>query len=384
MDRPYTIEWLADGTYDVHCPSGDVVQEDMQCQAFLDFLTWASHQPDSPHPGLQIPARSHFFCEPGRLIEHLKATGQLLHTLRPTPQSQRCVSRGTVRHIRDGQKPLVNMLKAAQNARDAEYEAIAPDALGIERSGFTGTHSNVYITEPLIEQLNRRMQDDKDDARRVSSWPIERCFVYLDISDFSKQLPGQQVLIINSIVAVAQNRAHWTVESWPEVLASRDSIEAMMCIGDGYIFVLDNPQRTVIFAAALAYLIEVLNAHKITDVTYHFRMSAHIGSVYSFWDPGRSGWNYIGEGINGGQRVLGAIGKDTDNVLFISGEMRQRLISTSDPSGHLPPLLDSLQNRGRRADKHGNHWRVYELNHMGLMVPVFQKMTANLKNTQDT
>jgi hypothetical protein len=26
-------------------------------------------------------------------------------------------------------------------------------------------------------------------------------------------------------------------------------------------------------------------------------------------------------------------------------------------------LLRSLENKGRRADKHGNLWRVYQLNH---------------------
>ena len=30
-------------------------------------------------------------------------------------------------------------------------------------------------------------------------------------------------------------------------------------------------------------------------------------------------------------------------------------------------ILDSLSNRGRKADKHGTYWRVFELNHCALI-----------------
>ena len=52
------------------------------------------------------------------------------------------------------------------------------------------------------------------------------------------------------------------------------------------------------------------------------------GPVYTFWDTGRGAWNYIGEGINGGNRVLGVIGKDQDDVVFVSAEVRQELIES--------------------------------------------------------
>jgi hypothetical protein len=92
----------------------------------------------------------------------------------------------------------------------------------------------------------------------------------------------------------------------------------------------------------------------------------HYGPVYSFWDPGRKDWNDIGDGINGGQRVLAAVGKETDDVVFISGEVRQQLTAMDRGDSPYPQILAALHNRGRKADKHGNPWRVYEVNHTGL------------------
>ena len=98
-----------------------------------------------------------------------------------------------------------------------------------------------------------------------------------------------------------------------------------------------------------------------------------LGLVRTFWDPGRRDWNYIGDGINGGQRVLSAIGKDADDVVFVSGQVRQRVLGGAlGADAHTEPgrsVITHLQNRGRRLDKHGYPWRVYQLNHSSL-VPV--------------
>ena len=155
-------------------------------------------------------------------------------------------------------------------------------------------------------------------------------------------------------------------------------MEAMICIGDGYIYVFDNPSFACVFASCLAYLIEVLVARKSVPVGYHFRMSVHADPVYSFWDPGRGGWNYIGDGINGGQRVLGAIGKDVDDVLFISSQIKQSLTANYDGTEIYSLLLNGLQNKGRRADKHGNSWRVYEVNHTSSMSAFLSGLIRNM------
>jgi hypothetical protein len=94
-------------------------------------------------------------------------------------------------------------------------------------------------------------------------------------------------------------------------------------------------------------------------------MSVHLGKVYRFWDrfgglgsdDGR--WNYIGEGITDGERVLSAIGKDRDDVVFISAEARKVIRANGDPRG----IMDWFENRGTHKDKHGQGRRVYEVNH---------------------
>jgi class 3 adenylate cyclase len=134
--------------------------------------------------------------------------------------------------------------------------------------------------------------------------------------------------------------------------------EAALCIGDGYIYVWNEAIGATRFAANLASEIErSVAAGKAPD--FHFRMGVHVGPVRWFRDPGRDGWNYTGGGINGGNRVLSAIGKETDDVVFVSGEVRRAIAKDNEKS----PLLQALHNRGRRADKHGKPWRVYELNH---------------------
>jgi hypothetical protein len=92
---------------------------------------------------------------------------------------------------------------------------------------------------------------------------------------------------------------------------------------------------------------------------FHFRMGLHVGPVRWFWDPRYQRWNYVGQGINGGNRVLSAIGKETDDVVFVSGDVRAA-IRAEQVGSTLPKFM---HNRGRRADKHNRLWRVYELNH---------------------
>ena len=149
-------------------------------------------------------------------------------------------------------------------------------------------------------------------------------------------------------------------------MTPKANLRAQICIGDGYIFVLRDPWKAAFFAAYLANLIENLAANDKLPVTFHFRMGAHVGMVYSFYDPGRNDWNFIGDGINGGQRVLGAVGKDTDDVLYISAQLRQAMVKQARPQ-HFPDIVQDAHNRGRKADKHGNPWRVYEINHSSLM-----------------
>jgi hypothetical protein len=96
-------------------------------------------------------------------------------------------------------------------------------------------------------------------------------------------------------------------------------------------------------------------------------MGLHYGPVYSFWYPGRKNWNYVGDGINGGSRVLSAIGKDVDDVIFISWQVRQKIVADLQEANDGGCTFDgNIQNRGRKKDKHGKPWRVFELDHLSM------------------
>jgi hypothetical protein len=106
-------------------------------------------------------------------------------------------------------------------------------------------------------------------------------------------------------------------------------------------------------------------------IEFHFRISVHVGPVYRFWDRfaggGKEGrWNYIGEGITEGERVLSAIGKDKDDIVYLSASTRKKIRAERE---HNSPYNATpwLQNRGRQEDKHKKLRGVYEINHTGWM-----------------
>jgi hypothetical protein len=99
------------------------------------------------------------------------------------------------------------------------------------------------------------------------------------------------------------------------------------------------------------------------------------GPVHRFWDrfgaPGNKSagrWNYVGEGITEGERVLTAIGKDKEDVIFISAKTRTIILGDYLRDQNSPHNATRwLQNRGRQRDKHGKFRSVYEINHTGWM-----------------
>ena len=67
----------------------------------------------------------------------------------------------------------------------------------------------------------------------------------------------------------------------------------------------------------------------------------------------------MGDGINGGKRVLDAIGRDADDLVFISDEVRSEILRL--PSDVHQTFAAAMRNRGRHRDKHDRPWRIYEL-----------------------
>jgi class 3 adenylate cyclase len=237
----------------------------------------------------------------------------------------------------------------------------APENVWGASDGILQKDSGLWVTEEVLSEIAAKYIDESSDIRRLFAQPLTRSFVYFDVSDFSMHPPGQQVLLIRSLISVATQQDHWSITG-----IGKQDIEAMLCIGDGYIFVFRDPGLATYFAGYLARLVEMAVALKMVPVKFHFRIGVHVGPVYCFWDPGRKDWNYIGEGINEGKRVLEAIGKDVDDVVFISGELREELDKYFRQGGRGQSILPHLQNRGRRKDKHEQLRRVYELNHTAL------------------
>lgn len=229
--------------------------------------------------------------------------------------------------------------------------------------------SDVTVSDALVEKMQETIEDEQSDLRSLSSRPVKRGFVFVDLSDFSRMGSGVQQLVVMSLVKLVEI-AEW--KRWGGRL--QDHLYAKLCIGDGYVYVLDGGFTAAYLGAYLAKLIESRVA-EATIPEFHFRMGVHVGDVRRFWDPGRKDWNYVGDGINGGSRVLSAIGKEVDDVVFISGETRQEIMQYEAPKGKAQRqaasrveglrsvLLSNLENKGRRADKHGELWRVYQLNH---------------------
>jgi class 3 adenylate cyclase len=336
---------------------GVPVSEDPNDQNYLDFLHWASTQ-DTRSEGYPFSGVGYFFTEIRPLVEHLKKFGAHLYVSRDG--ETRFVQCGSERPFSTLRHRFFNLPKGKAWPEDSEHEVSGFG--GREKHGLKSVDSSTWLTQELVDLINREIQDDTSEIRKVSTWAVERSFVYIDVADFSKMPPGQQVLVINSIVKMVDDKDLWAAGAPSD---ARANVLAMMCIGDGYIFVFKDANEAAFFAAYLAHLVEVLLAGGKLPVEFHYRMGAHVGKVFSFYDPGRKDWNYIGDGINGGQRVLGAI-KEADDLLFISSQLRKAITPTSGNPG-LSEIITNSINRGRRPDKHGKMWRVYEINHTNVM-----------------
>jgi hypothetical protein len=363
MAAEYDFKKHSDGTVEIKKGDGSLVPDEASDQRFLDFLTWNSMQKPVPYPEVCPTSQLYFYNKVPDVVEHFKKFASLIGaTLNSRDDPSRHIHKGPSFQVSTGKVHTFYRLDKA--VPFPSHPDIVFTGFGAtEKSGFSSVISSVAVTGELLALLENELSDEDSGVRRVSSWSVSRCFVYLDVSDFSKMPAGHQLLVINSIVRAVETSGYW------EMPAARDAkrdLVAQICIGDGYIFVLRDPWKAAFFAAYLANLIELLAANDALPVVFHFRMGAHTGKVYSFFDPGRKDWNYIGDGINGGQRVLGAVGKETDDVLYISAELRQAMVKRRKPQ-HFPDIVHDAHNRGRKADKHGNPWRVYEINHSSLM-----------------
>jgi hypothetical protein len=258
--------------------------------------------------------------------------------------------------------------------------AIRPEEEGPQNpTGIKGDFSLLWVPSSLFQSLSNVFTtgDERHPLWCVSSRQVKRAFVYLDISRFSKFPPGQEALIINTLVGLLNEPRWWSNHEPAEAL---NSMEAQLCIGDGYIYVFPDPLKATLFAGWLAELIQQLVPRRTAmgsrglAVAFHFRMGVHYGAVYRFWDPGRRDWNYIGDGINGGNRVLSVIDKKFDDILFVSDAVVDEFIARAPHQGLYANVRECLDSRGCQEDKHGRGWRVFVLNHTRLCAGLLENI----------
>jgi len=285
------------------------------------------------------------------LVEHLKSSYQVLH-ISQTPD-----------------QPL--LLGGRQRGPEfvEPFVVFGPDPsvhfIG-DTSGVGVGRSGVRVPVSRVPDFDAALRVDGHPLRRLSDIASLRTFVYVDISDFSRHTPMQQSMLIRSLLETVESPRFR--DEYSRSIAHFDDREDAICIGDGYIYVFKNALSASWFAASLAAVLRTRAARKDLPIEVHFRIGLNHGPVYHFWDPGRGasgGWNYIGDGINGGRRVLEVIDKSVDDVVWLSGSvldevMRAPLLKPVDL------ILNNLITKGRREDKHGKPYRVFELPYLHL------------------
>ncbi len=288
------------------------------------------------------------FREIDKLTEWLKAEGHILHL----------VKEGEVYKVPPSTPANTQEVLGEKVFRICGTQSLPTPSGSRAAAEMSAKPLCAWATESLMKEVNEKLADESQEVRKLSMWPVRRAFVYVDVSDFSQRVAAEQALIINTLTTLTRKKEYWSKPMESEV---RQSVEDQLCIGDGYIIVFKQSIHATYYAARLADKIEEFIAEKQLVIHFHFRIGIHVGQVYRFWDYWRGKWNYIGEGINGGNRVLTAIGKDADDMIFVSGEVREELRAETTPAAR--SLIRIMSNRGRHSDKHGGMWRVYELRH---------------------
>jgi hypothetical protein len=367
---------------------------------YCKFLTWAANQ-SAPVAATfeRLEKDSVYYGQEQDVIAYCKANGIVLqcgdygghgkHELASAMQEQAIqLPFIALEHDPDKASDSANvagrfLFYRLYKSADGEYTE-SGDSLDGERLP-------VFVSHSLDMRLNALLADENSEIRSVSSWPVEKTFVYVDVSDFTQYPVGRQLLIINSLIQITTDDKFWRIAT-DAAQSVRADQEANLCIGDGYIFVFRKPWSAVYFAGHLAALIESMIALGLLP-EFHFRMSVNTGPVYRFWDkwgpgPADGRWNYVGRGITDGERVRTAIGKEKDDVVFLSADTRKRIMGASCPP-YAREIPSYLENRGRQKDKHEVFRRLYELNHtdwvgnqVGQLVNSVQATMARLADPQ--
>jgi hypothetical protein len=348
---------------EIQTADGSVVLVDAESPLYCKFVNWAARQPEAIARSYEALSKDGLYtCELSDVEAFLRGTSTIL-SLQGEPPALLSSRRIELRHEMtvDGREipgPVATFVRLhIANPIHGPWSQQLPD-------GLIESESPLYVSPNLFKKVNWLLGDELSPVRCLSSWPVNRTFVYFDVSEFSRHPAGHQVFILNAITSTINKHELWTNSACGSALAD---LEAALCIGDGYIFVFKDARHAAFFAGYLAVLIEQRIARGML-IEFHFRIGVHTGPVFRFWDQiGRQigKWNYVGRGITDAQRVLSAIGAEKDDVVFLSAETRRNIMAYGLPHDHVHQVSRWLQNRGRHKDKHNESRRLYELDHMG-------------------
>lgn len=330
---------------------------DPSSKEYCRFIEWVRSQPHNTARSFgPSPDSCKFYCTLEEVLSHCKDKSTLL------------VAFGKDRHAYTDSITFVHATNASvrgskTGTRDIVFHGLSTITSNPSRGSANNglnilqtTTPSLYISESLHELLVRELSREGSEIQCASTQVVDRSFVYLDVSDFSQHTAPEQLAIITFLTRLGTN--------WPgnnESSSFFSAFESSICIGDGYIYVFREAKDAAMCAACMASLIERMIADGAL-IDFHFRIGVHTGEVYRFWDGSR--WNYVGKGVTGGSRVLNAAGKEKDDVVYLSGETRKRIAATP----HLEQIFVAtpwLRNIGRHKDKHGEMWRLYEVDHAG-------------------
>lgn len=258
---------------------------------------------------------------------------------------------------------------------DAEFIGLkANSSIGKEKE----KPLDIYVSKPLFASLQKDMkEDDQSDVFRLSQAKLVRTFVYFDISAFSSMSAKNQYYAM-TFVTKCLDHFETTYQGY--------KYETRLCIGDGYILVFKRPTDACVFASILGVVMDRGEPKRRIGLEINFRIGIHMGKVRCYWDKRlgtKGGWNYVGDAINGGQRIVAMVKDDKlDNAIYISSQVYRVCYPSGTQSRETDlgqKITSCCLNRGTHEDKHHNAWRVYQLNHAACAQEIgVQKITGKI------
>ena len=175
MDAEYSVERDANNTAVRLLRAGVEVPINPESQEFCDFLSWDSRQPDSLDESIGTRIKGNYFADIDRLVDQVKRLAIRLFVGDQSPNA--LIANSSFR------LPALNL--RLWHLQEAVGRPVFTDAES--QSGIYGWPINppMFVTEPLLQRIAEQLNDESSGIRRLSSLPIRRAFLYLDISDFS-------------------------------------------------------------------------------------------------------------------------------------------------------------------------------------------------------